>query len=64
MFGCEKGRTRMHLGFAFDSSEQLRLGLQPVFYFMSRLRTLVLINGVGPASHRLRRRNKSRFALI
>jgi len=54
----------MHLGFAFDSSEQLRLGLQPVFYFMSRLRTLVLINGVGPASHRLRRRDKSRFAFV
>jgi hypothetical protein len=29
----------MHLGFAFDSAEQLRLGFQPVFHRMSVLGT-------------------------
>ena len=50
----------MHLGFAFDSAEQLRLGLQPVSLLMSGLRTLLLVNGVGPASYRFRRWCKSR----
>jgi len=54
----------MHLGFAFDSSKQLRLGLKPVFYLMAGLRTLIFINGVGPAGHRVRRWRRVRFAVI
>ena len=53
----------MHLGFAFDSAEQLRLGFQPVFHGIPVLGTLLLINGVGPASHRLRCWGKSRYDL-
>jgi hypothetical protein len=52
----------MHLGFAFDSSEQLRLSLQPVSNLMSWLRTLFLINRVGSASHLFRRWRKSHFS--
>ena len=43
----------MHLRFAFDAAEQLRLRLQPMFNLVSGLRTLILINGISPASYRL-----------